>query len=156
VGVISKLQRSELLSLKSCGFTLIEVLIAILIAGLGFLALSGMVTTATGSTIEQTNRVRSVHVLRRILSAFELVQSDNQQPKSGVGTPTEVYQILTGDRNTVFLPQDDQVFRTDFVIQSLEIYTVKLLKIRVTVSWGETPQQANSVDYVYPFGLKNS
>jgi prepilin-type N-terminal cleavage/methylation domain-containing protein len=132
------------------GFTLIEILIAVVILALAVTTVSGLQSAALSGTRQSAHRVQALLIARQIFALYDSVEPDLAE-FSHEGTPSQVMQRLSE-----LEPPPGSLSDLDspyFVTVSLAPWSVEnlppgaLWRLLVTVRWSNNPRDSLEVPY---------
>jgi prepilin-type N-terminal cleavage/methylation domain-containing protein len=142
------------LNLKSMqearGFTLMEVLLALLILGGSLVVLLGLQSSIIERTLRDTEKQRAMLLSREIFSTIE-TSAAPPVPQKTEGTFAEVLDAVSLGATPPNLEQDqDRDFRVFLEVSPIAVPGVSddtLRKVELTVAWGE--READRFTTVY-------
>ena len=138
---------------RSRGFTLIEVVIALVILGSAMVVLLGLQSSILKRTIEEQRKQRAMLLARQVMTA---VESQDDLPIEGSLTG-RIDEILSGlhmiSNTDQTLSDDDLTFRAEFNTSDWGIPGVAdkaMRKFELIMRWGEAPDESLTVIYFTP------
>lgn len=139
---------------KSRGFTLIEVIVALMILGGSLIVLLGLQTSIIDRTIRDEKMQQALLLARRLFTDLETskVPPENMQTE---GTFGEVYDQVAypGANAPEIAPEINQEFRANLTISSWGIPGVAddvMRKIELTIYWGRSNLDSITTTYFSP------
>jgi len=135
---------------KSSGFTLLEILIAVVILGVSLVTLLSLQSSVLTQEIRERERQQALGVARRILSAIEFKDS-GLSPGASTQDARSLLSLLLNNQ----IPQDDITdtslnVQTELKVTPIGIPNVAesgLQKIELAVIWGES--SLDRIDLLY-------
>lgn len=131
------------------GFTLVEILIACVVAALAFVTLTGLQSASVSSTLRAGNRQEAMLLMRRILAFVEL-NEDALEPVRKSGRPSEVLQAVSNDKGGRIDPDLDARYLAEYGVEDAQIGALKdgsMKRVSLSVSWGPDPGDTLSITY---------
>lgn len=137
---------------KELGFTLIEVVLAILILGAALSVLIGMQSSVLSQTLRDRNEQQAMLFARRILSSLEVTEETIK-----VGEQQTSAKKMLEDFNLLNEDEDDLV-RLDSLQATLQVSfsgipnvdEEAMKRILLRVSWSPAPEDSFEVVYYIP------
>jgi prepilin-type N-terminal cleavage/methylation domain-containing protein len=135
---------------RNGGFTLIEILIAVVILALAVTTVSGLQSAALSGTRQSAHRVQALLIVRQIFALYDSVEPDIAE-FSYEGTPSQVMQKLSqldsppGSLSDVDSPYFVNVSLTPWSVENLP--PGALWRLLVTVRWSNDPRDSLEVPY---------
>ena len=124
------------------GFTLIEVVIALVILGGSLVVLLGLQSSIIERTIRDSKKQRAMLLARQILSAIEVAQTP-PVPQSTDGSFKDVLNsVLTSNETNREESPEDAEYHAQLEVESVGIPKLApdaIRKITVTISWSPSP-----------------
>ena len=135
---------------KSAGFTIMEIIIAILILSASLTTLLGLQSASIRRTLLDKNQQKAMLAARAILSAIESQKSADDVQNSQ-GTVIQVLKGLT-PLPPVEIPAQDplNLFTAEVKVQAAKLPGLQgnvMKQVVVEVSWGETEAESLSINY---------
>ena len=136
---------------KLDGFTLIEILIAILIFGVAFVSFFGIQSAALKATALSRDRFDAMLIAKNILSYIEIAEDEI----TNVNTDGSINDLSRSLSKGVikFDPEMVKKYKAKLNIGFFKFQGIDndaLRKISLTVYWGPNPEQSIDVDYFIP------
>lgn len=133
------------------GFTLIEVMLAVLILAGSLVVLLGLQSSIINRNIQDRNRQYAMLAARRILSAVETAE-EPPQAQTIEGSPDEIVAEILGVSEDRELSPYEEGLQAEMVIEDWPISMIEespIARLRLLVYWG--PSKADSLEVVYFF-----
>lgn len=130
----------------SCGFTLLEIMIAVLILSVSMIVLLGLQASVLSQERRDSERQQAISVAKQILAAIEL---HPERLKSGSESASKLLAFLSP--NSPALRESNLYSELEVELISLPEFPDKdLEKINLTISWGNSELDQVSFVYVRP------
>ena len=136
---------------NSAGFTLIEIIIAVMILAVSLTTLLGLQSSATQTAIQTRNKQEAILTSRAIMSAIEYAGGviKNQSTK---GSASDVaLRFLSQEATAPIVAQEKRIPLTaaltieDWPMEGLPANSLK--KVTLTIGWGPKPEDSVTTYY---------
>ena len=136
---------------NSCGFTLIEIAVAVAILGLALTTLIGLQTRMLSTYYNEKNRTKAAFYAQYIMTILE-VQADAPEPGSKDGDLEDLLdEIGFFDTDELHKDMKDDIegwgYSRNVTSIDLPIIEDALRRVDLTVSWGEGEDQSFGLLY---------
>ena len=141
------------------GFTLLEIMIAVMILAFSLTTLIGLQTSAVTQTLFTQKKYKAMLASRRIMAAIEL-SPDLLEPMEETGPIKQIeglfpsLQKLSKDKNDfddlLVKLKVEKVSINEILPEELQTKEPKLHKIVLTVGWGDSPGSQLTTVYYAP------
>ena len=135
------------------GFTLVEVIFALIVLGGSLVVLLGLQSSLISRTLRDETQEHAILLTRQLLAPLEVGLSPTE-PVDVTGTFRDVYGKVVKDGATLpTLSAQDDEFTVTYTIAPWKIAGIDadvMRKVTVTVSWGTQLADKTSTNYFFP------
>jgi prepilin-type N-terminal cleavage/methylation domain-containing protein len=136
---------------SQCGFTLIEIIIAVMILAVSLTTLLGMQSAATQTAIKTRNKQEAMLAARTILSGIEFA-GDTVRNTTAQGTASEIaLRFLSKEAVAPIVAKEQKIpLRAKLVIEYWPMQDLRkeaLQRVTLTMSWSSQP--GDSMTFYY-------
>ncbi len=136
---------------RTSGFTLLEVIVAVVILALAGVILLGLQGSSTSATIRSRHKAQAIFSARQILAHYETLDTP-PDAKFIEGTLSDVLQDVAKD-TTGLEPAEAAKFLASVRVSDWPLLLLPpdaLRRVTVTISWGQSASDSLIVDYFIP------
>lgn len=134
------------------GFTLIEILIAVVILSASMAIFAGIQAASIGATIRNREAFQAVLIARTIMSFVETRDSDLPfQNKSG--SATQILHEVSEDETAVIPKEISDRFQVQFTVENPNIPNIDqylLRRLILVISWGARADERIELNFYLP------
>jgi prepilin-type N-terminal cleavage/methylation domain-containing protein len=141
---------------KGSGFTLLEIMIAVVILALAITTITGLQSASLSGTRQASNRLRALLIARQLFAAYESIDLSKLQVLSYQGTPSQVLsKLIAVDTPPEGVSEYDALYGVTLELAPWEISDLppgSVWRLVVQVNWSENPRDALEAAYFVPNG----
>lgn len=135
------------------GFTLIEIIIAVLVLATALVTLLGLQAAAVERTIRDNNKQRAMFIARTILAAIESSEEPIEPQDLSAPAADVIKKLAPEDSTDRDFLQEISQFDAHFVVENWELPDIDpkaLKRVTLTISWSPAFQDSFQVNYFIP------
>jgi prepilin-type N-terminal cleavage/methylation domain-containing protein len=138
------------------GFTLLELLFAVVILAAAMLPMYGLQSTALDRVLRSENELQATLIARQILSFIEGSEDKLRSTNARLTALETLRTVASGAKGVTYQPTNEELLNQYYVSFVIEPWTIELLgntalfRLLLEVSWSDNPRDRLQFTYLFP------